>query len=378
MNIVFDAGPAILQRGGISRYAREVAERLVRGRCADRITLVAPGWGGRAGATSPGGWKLPADVRRLDASPRRHRLRLFAGALAGRPDDRYWGRPTLLHSPDAFAPVLRDARTIVTVHDLSFRLLPECHTLSNRIFLESLVGRSLRRAAAVLAVSENTRFDLERHFGVPRDRVRVVYPGVTRAIARPAEDAARATARRLGIARPFVLAVGTLEPRKNHLFLLDAFARLVAGHGYQGELVVVGRRGWGRVPLHRRAAALGLSDRVRLLGWVEDRDLGALYAACDVMALPSLYEGFGLQVVEALACGAPVLVSDRGALPEVAGAAGRALPVDDPARWAAGLAELATPEARARAGRLGPLHTAAFDFDRTARGIEELYDELGG
>lgn len=377
MSVVFDASAAVLQRAGIRRYAAELAARLVRGRHASRLALVSAGWGGPAGAEAPSGWIAPATVRRLDPDPRRHRLRLLTRVMLRWPDDGYWGGPRLLHSPDAFAPPLRHGATILTLHDLSFRRFPECHTASNRRFLEAVVGRSARRAAIVLADSQATRRDAIEELGLPPDRVRVVHPGLAAAFSPrdPGECRARAAAR-FGLERGFVLTVGTIEPRKNHAFLLEAFARLSAGHGYPGDLAIAGLPGWGSVRLEPLAARLRLGPRLRLLGGVSDQDLHALYGACDVFALPSLYEGFGLPPLEALACGAPVVVSDRGALPEVVGTAGAVVPLGDPERWARALATAMAPESRLAARGEGPRQAARFSWDVTAAAVEALYDEL--
>ena len=376
MSITFDASAAVSQRAGIGRYARELASHLARGPFGPRLRLIAAGWDGAAGALAPSGWRVPAPVNACGWESRRHRLRLLARHALGWPDDRYWGRPRLFHSPDAFAPRLRGCPTAVTVHDLSFRLLPRCHTTTNRLFLEAAVAASTRRAAVVFADSETTGRDLAAHLGVPAGRVRIVHPGVSEAFSPGDPAAARERcACQHGLDRGFVLAVGTVEPRKNHLFLLKAFAILAREHGYPGDLVMVGSRGWGRVPIEDTAARLGIAARVKRLGGIDDDELADLYRGCDVFAMPSLYEGFGIPAAEALACGATAVVSDRGSLPEVVGDAATVVDLGDPSRWARALAAACTAEARARARERGPARAGRFRYEHAARQVEEVYAE---
>ena len=374
MSIVFDVTPVALHRGGIGRYTGELLERLMKGRWAGE--LVCPEWGGAAGAESPSGWIAVAPVRRLAPTLRLHRLRLLAASMMERPDDAYWGDPRLLHVPDSYAPPLRSAISVITMHDLSYRLVPQCHTFAYRSFLAAVVPASVRRAAVVLADSMATRDDMVRLLGVPTGHIRVVYPGVSAIFGPRDPDACRKHASdRFGLDREFVLTVGTLEPRKNHAFLLEAFARFVKDHGFTGDLAVVGGNGWGGVRLEPMAARFGLENRVRRLRRVSDEDLTMLYGGCLAFALPSLYEGFGLPVAEAQACGAPVLVSEGGSLPEVAGPSGWVLPLGDPGRWARALADLST-EAIATARVEGPRNAARFSYDRAAREIEETWSRL--
>ncbi len=180
---------------------------------------------------------------------------------------------------------------------------------------------AVRRADHVLADSDNTRRDLVERLGVPAERVTVAYPGIGAAF-RPVREPARLAAvrQRYGLHRPFVLGVGTLEPRKDWPLLVDAFERAgpaLANH----QLVIAGGAGWDLAPIAAAAEAAG--ERVRLLGFVPDDDLPALYSLADAFAYPSVYEGFGLPPLEAMACATPTVVSDASCLPEVVGDGGR-------------------------------------------------------
>jgi glycosyltransferase involved in cell wall biosynthesis len=179
--------------------------------------------------------------------------------------------------------------------------------------LRSTQRRAAHAAAAVIAVSETTRRDLIERYAVPAERVRVVYNGVDHTRFRPAEVDAEAIARRFGVRYPFILCVGSLMPWRNAARLLRVVARLK----HYG-LLFVGRDIWGTDPTARLAAEHGW-DWARFTGYASDADLPALYAAASVFAYPSLYEGFGIPPVEAMACGTPVVASNAGALPEVLG-----------------------------------------------------------
>ncbi len=227
---------------------------------------------------------------------------------------------------------------------------------------------AVRRAAALLCISEATRRDLVERYPRAAGKAVVTPLAASPALARPAGiEAVRA---KHGLEGPFVLAAGTLEPRKNLVGLMEAWAGL-ADPG--AELVLVGPPGWEMEEIVRRARA----DRVRLLGFVPDAELAALYASCAVFAYPSLYEGFGLPVLEAMACGAPVVTSDLSSLPEVAGDAALLVDPRDPAALGAALARLlADPAERSRLSAAGRARAATFTWERTARETLAVYDAV--
>jgi glycosyltransferase involved in cell wall biosynthesis len=311
-------------------------------------------------------------VRRLPLSPRwttllwlRYRLPL--------PVEVVTGPVEVLLAPDFVAPPAARARTVVTVHDLSYLTVPQYADPGLRRYLTAAVPRSLRRAAHVVAVSEATRRDIIAHLGLPPARVTTVYNGVDPRF-RPLDPTARAAARaRLGLPERFILTVGTIEPRKNHLGLLRAFARLAADQP-DLALLIGGRRGWLDAPIFAEAARLGLGERVRFLGPVPDADLPALLGTAGVFAFPSWYEGFGLPPLEAMACGAPVVASNASSLPEVVGEAGLLVDPGDVPALADALARALTDAAlRAELTRRGPAQAARFTWAATARRLLEVF-----
>ena len=226
-------------------------------------------------------------------------------------------RPHMCHFTNGMAPVGCPCPYVLTLYDMSLFLHARTQPLKSRLLIRSLVPRVARRAATVITASHSARADIIRVLGLTPARVQVVSGGVDPAFrfidAPGAFDPVR---RRYGLDRPFILSVGTLEPRKNLGRLTRAFGRLRA-QGRQEELVLVGRHGWGRDEARRVAEELGIATTVRTLGYVPESDLPALYALARVVAFPSLYEGFGFPIVEAMACGTPVLTSNRSAMAEI-------------------------------------------------------------
>jgi glycosyltransferase involved in cell wall biosynthesis len=366
------------QGAGVGRATRETVEALAALPEPPALTLF---YGRERTAVAEAGVAWLADLaarrpwvrrRRLPLSPRwtsflwlRHRLPLPVEAVTGPVD--------ALLAPDFVAPPAARARTVVTVHDLSYLTVPQYADPGLRQYLATAVPRSLRRAAHVVAVSEATRRDIIAHLGLPPGRVTTVYNGVDPRF-RPLDPAARAATRaRLGLPERFILTVGTIEPRKNHVGLLRAFVRLAAAQP-DLSLLIGGRRGWLDGPIFEEAARLGLGERVRFLGAVPDADLPALLGAASVFAFPSWYEGFGLPPLEAMACGTPVVTSNASSLPEVVGEAGLLVDPGDDAALAAALGRALTDEAlRADLARRGPDRAARFTWAATARRLLEVF-----
>ena len=263
---------------------------------------------------------------------------------------------------------------VATVHDLTTLTHPAHHTLLNRVVHRRRLRWIRRHAARVIAVSDSTGRDLGTRAGIGAGRVTVVHEA--RGHALPTPDDPDAVLRRYDVGRPYVLAVGTLEPRKNHVRLVHAFEGL---DRHAPELVLVGARGWRSRHIAKAIEASPARERIRVLGPVPAADLAALYARATVFAYPSLYEGFGLPVLEAMAAGVPVLTSDRSSLPEVAGDAAVLVDPGSIESIRAGLARLlAEPGLRERLGAAGAARERTFTWERTARETLEAYHEAAG
>jgi len=232
--------------------------------------------------------------------------------------------PDALFVPAHVLPLVHPRRSVVTVHDLGYLHFPEAHRPFERWYLDWSTRFNCRAAARVLALSEATRRDLVQRYRVPREKIQVVYPGVRKGMEPEAGPVrAREVLRKYGLRSPYYLYVGTLQPRKNLVRLVQAFAQ--ARQSWSGaeeegpSLVLVGKKGWQYESLVQEVERLGLEEWVTFPGYVPDEDLPALLGGALAFVFPSLYEGFGLPIVEAMSCGAPVICSDTSACGEVAG-----------------------------------------------------------
>jgi len=282
-------------------------------------------------------------------------------------------RPDLLFVPAHVIPLLHP-RSVVTIHDLGYLAFPEAHTARRRLELDLSTRWCLRAAHRVIAISQATKNDLVRHYGADPARIVVVHLGRSN-LFRPPDDPGQIAAirARYALEAPYFLYIGTIQPRKNLTRLIEAFARAGADDAL---LVIAGRRGWLSEPIVRRVAELGLTNRVRFPGYVPDADLPALLSGALAFVFPSLHEGFGMPVLEAMACGAPVLTSTTSALPEVAGDAALLVDPCDTDAIAAALKRLAADAPlRASLRARGWERAANFTWERCAR---ETLDALLG
>ncbi len=283
-------------------------------------------------------------------------------------------RPDLAHALAFVAPVFSRVPSVVTVYDLSFIHYPDLLPAARRLYLRLFTRRSCQHARRVIAISRSTAHDLTQTFGIPPDKIDVAVPGVGGQFAPLLSAEIAAFRARKGLPDRFLLFLGTLEPRKNLPVLLRAYARLPAADRATVHLVLAGGKGWMFEDIFRTVEALDLADSVHFPGYVSPDELPLWYNAADVFVYPSVFEGFGLPVVEALACGTPVLVSDVSSLPEAAGDAGRCLPPGDVAAWTDALAHvISDPVWRAEASQRGRAHAAGFTWARTAAATVDSY-----
>lgn len=373
--IGFDVTAALTQGGGIGRYTRELIHALVTAAPEFDYRLFSA----RSPAVSPVPDSLPVagHVTHCPAPvDQRWLYRLWYRARLPLPVQVFTGPLDLFHSPDFVLPPARDGiPTTLTVHDLSFIHYPETFPAKLVDYLNRVVPWSVARATHILADSVATKRDLQSAWGVDGEKITVLYSGVNERFQMVTDDGTLAALRvryRLGD-EPFVLAVGTVQPRKNYELLVRAFAPVAAR--FPHSLVIAGGRGWLNEGLMAEIERQALGERVRLIGFVDDDDLPALYSAADLLAFPSLYEGFGLPLLEAMACGTPVLSSNASSLPEVAGeGAAVLLSPHDEAAWSGAMIELlGSDAARRRLARKGIEQSARFRWQATARELAGLY-----
>jgi glycosyltransferase involved in cell wall biosynthesis len=240
-------------------------------------------------------------------------------------------KPDVVHGTAYAVPVGWTGPSVVTVYDLSFLLFPRAFNAANRIYLAATTRATARRARRILTISENARDEIVRLLSVPREHVDVTYPAVEDRYRRLPDEEVAAFRMARGLPDAYVFALGTLEPRKNLTGLLQAYARLSKP---RPPLFVAGGAGWRFSPIFDTVGQLHLQEEVHFVGYVPEDELPLWYNAARLFAFPSLYEGFGLPVLEAMACGAPVITSTASSLPEVGGKAAILVPPTDTDRIA--------------------------------------------
>ncbi len=277
----------------------------------------------------------------------------------------------LLHGTAFVGPQVGTCPYIITVHDLSFLSYPQSFPALNRVYLRAFTRLSVHRARRIIAVSESTKHDLIRYYGISPAKVDVVHNGVDPDF-RPVPSAKVADFRRQHkLPDRFILFVGTLEPRKNVTCLIEAYARLP---GSRPPLMLLGGKGWLYDEIFSRVEMLNLQDEVIFVGYVPAEELPLWYNAASLFVYPSLYEGFGLPPLEAMACGTPVVTSAASSLPEVVGQAGLlADPTSSEALAAAMEQVLAHPDVQEEMGRAGLVRAKNFSWQRTAACTVDSY-----
>ncbi|MCB0045210.1 MAG: glycosyltransferase family 4 protein [Caldilineaceae bacterium] len=367
MQIGIDASRALrATRTGTERYAYEIIRHILRTAGADRhdwrLYVDEPV---QTDAFAPADGFLPARVNVEYLAPvRGWTHRALGPALL---DDG----PDTLFVPAHVLPLAMRQRQapagVVTIHDLGYRFLPQAHSRRQRWYLELGTRWSARQAERVICVSRSTAQDLHAEYGTPWRKIEVIYEAAAPPplLLSPAEI--QSVRREWGLTRPFALYVGTLQPRKNLLRLIDAFTKLAEAGKMEHDLVLAGNPGWLSEPILARIRAHSLAGRIHLPGYVSDQQRGALLQAAAFFCFPSLYEGFGLPVLEAQQIGVPVMTSNNSSLPEVAGDAALLIDPTDVDAMAAAMLRLSRDEAlRADLIAAGYENVKRFSWDKAA------------
>lgn len=377
MRIGIDYTAAVRQGGGIGRYTRNLIRALAEKESRYQYTLfVAGGWSEEDRMRPwPANFRLrsvPLSDRWMHVLWQRLRLPVPIQAIIGPLD--------LFHSPDFVLPPTGRTPAILTVHDLSFMRVPQYFVPGFRQYLQSAVSRAAQRARHILADSASTRRDLIELMSIESNRVSVLYPGVE-ARFRPVRDNAELAKIRSQYKLPerFILGLSTLQPRKNFDGLIKAFRILLAEREDTlriGDLhlVIVGGKGWMYEETMALVQGYGLEQRIHFPGFANDSDLPAIYSLAEVFAFPSWYEGFGIPVLEAMACGVPVVAADNSSLPEAVGDAGLLVDAADIHALAEALAQLLTDQLlRARLIQNGYQQAQRFSWEEAAQQLLSTY-----
>jgi glycosyltransferase involved in cell wall biosynthesis len=370
MRVALDGIPLVAAKTGIGHYTDALARWLARTHPDHQYELFSP-------------FDFAFDVR-----DGRTPTNLTKRYLPVRSIFRKWwlvGLPALLeispvdvfHGTNYCIPVFAPCPTVVTVHDLSLLAEAKTHEISNVERGRRRLPIMVRRATMIIAPSEWTRREITSRLGIRAERIRVIQEAAREEMRPRPLAACQSVLDKHGIRRPYLLYVGTIEPRKNLTTLLRAYDEVLRATRHRPQLVLCGGRGWLDDEVFRLVARLRLEEMVRFTGYVEDDDLPALYSAAEVFIYPSLYEGFGLPPLEAMACGAPVVTSNSSSLPEVVGQAGLMTPPRDTAALAQALVRLLDDEVlRQRLSRAGLEQASRFSWERAANKTQALYDEV--
>lgn len=371
--IYVDVSSAVHGRAGLGRYAESLALALARQE-PGRFALFHNRAGRHWELTSLEG--LPRQSVPLGYKP--WRMAVWLGQLAGLGFDRLLPDAELYHATEHLLMPLRSVPTVLTVHDLIFKLFPQHHKRLNYWFLNAAMPLFVRRSDAIITISQSTKTDLIQHYGALAEKITVIYEAAAPHFQPASPFTVTHVRREYHLPDRFLLTVGTIEPRKNLSRLLEALVRLRVDDS-DLYLVVVGARGWLYENFFRQIERLGLEDVVHFPGYVLDADLPAIYSAATLLVMASVYEGFGLPVLEAMACGTPVVSSHASSLPEIGGEAARyfaPMNVDD--MTAALRRALADEDLRAAMREAGLEQAAKFSWARAARETRAVYEQAIG
>ena len=372
MAIYVDVSAAVNGRAGLGRYAESLARALAV-REPGRVALFYNSGGG---AHCPLSGLEDVPYRRVRAGYKPWRMAVWLGSLAGMGFDRLLPDAELYHATEHLLLPLRRVPTVLTVHDLIFWLFPEHHKRLNFWYLNATMPLYCRRAGAIITVSEATKRDLVRLYGVPEARITVVHEAAASHFTPPTQQHIARVRDRYCLPERYMLRVGTIEPRKNLERLLEALLQLQRIEPC-ARLVIVGSKGWLTEGFFRRLQALGLEKSVQLTGRVPDADLPAVYGAAMLLVEPSLYEGFGLPLLEAMACGTPVVCSNTSSLPEVGGDAARYFDPHDSQAIAAAVHEVwRNDDLRDAMRQVGLTRAARFSWERAATETTAVYQRV--
>ena len=369
MRVTLDIQAAIAQRAGVGRYTKSLVEHLGPFAGSDELRLFYFDFQ-RKGVPFP----VPgASQHAVRWCPGRFVQKAWK-TLNWPPYNWFAGAADVYHFPNFIRPPLKRGKSVVTIHDIAFIRYPQTLEPRNLAYLTAQIRQTVRNSDCIIAVSEFTAREIHHLLDVPRDRIVAIHEGLPDGYARPAQPLIDDARRSLKLERPYLLTVGTMEPRKNMAFLVEAFEKAA---GFDGDLVIAGMYGWKYEPILKKIIHSPRANRIRHLEYVDERYLPALYAGAELFVFPSLYEGFGFPPLESMACGTPVLSSAGGSLPEILGDAAEFVAEYNSDAWAAKICMLLEDKVRraeliAKGGQL----VKKYSWDETAKKTWAVYREL--
>ena len=371
MPMYIDVSAAVHSKAGIGRYAQSLAQALVEQRPGAMAIFY-----NRVGGSRPPAGLEAVPARTIRAGYKPWRMAVWLGQLARVSFARLAPGAELFHATEHLLPNLGDVPTVLTVHDMIFKLFPEHQKRQNYWYLNATMPLYCRRADAIITVSESSKRDIVQQYRLDPAKVHVIYEAAAPEFVPASPEAVARVRDRYGLPERFALHVGTIEPRKNLTRLVEALQRL-RDRGLTIPLVVAGGKGWLYEGFFQRLEELGVRHDTHFPGYVASEDLPAVYTAATLAVVPSVYEGFGLPVLEAMSCGAPVACSDRSSLPEVGGGAALYFDPYDEEAMAEVVATLwMQPDRAAALGAAGREQASRFSWQRAAEQTLAVYDRL--
>lgn len=370
--ITIDVSAAVHSRAGLGRYAERLATA-VHAKLPDQVALFS-----NRGKTA----QLPAVLSNItphhtiNAGYKPWRMAVQMANLMHIGFDRLVPDTDIFHSTEHLLFPLKRGATVLTMHDLIFKLFPEYHKKLNYTFLNWAVPTFCERATHIIAVSESSKRDVVAHYGVDPAKITVVYEAASTIFRPPSPQQIAYVRQTYNLPEQFLLHISTIEPRKNLDRLLDAFKQLRQAHSNL-HLLLVGAKGWLMDDFFARIEREGLRDHVRPLGWIPDDDLSAIIAAASLAVQPSLYEGFGLPILEEMACGQVVAASNSASHPEVGGDAAVYFSPKNVDEMAAVIGRLLTDrEEYEHRKTLSIAQASQFSWERCAAETIEIYNRI--
>ena len=365
MKVCIDVQSAVSQRAGVGRYVRSLAENMGEFSEDAELSLFFFDFL-RKGLLFEAS---KAEIRAVRWCPGRVMQRAWR-SLDWPPYNWFAGPADVYHFPNFVVPPLTSGRSVVTIHDVSFLRMPETTEERNLRYLRSRIADTVKRADAIITDSHFSASEIVELLGVDPGKVHAIYPGISDDFMVPENEEVEAARGTYGLDKPYLLTVGTVEPRKNLRFLMEVFEKMT---GFDGHLVVVGAPGWKCEPILERMRSSSRASDIRYLKYVPEDKLRGLYGGAELFVFPSLYEGFGFPPLEAMACGTQVVSSTGGSLREVLDGGALLIEEGDSAEWASRVSGALDDSPSADKGRE---HAAKYTWREAARKTWAVYEEV--
>lgn len=355
MRIIIDTQTTLGKKSGFGFYVENLVNNLKKVDSKNEYFFVNSGWKGRMSTPKRFRWdqhKLVGKARKLKAD--------------------------VVHQPCFSVPIFGNFKKVVTIHDLIPIKFPKNLGFASRMFFTKFMPFTYRYADKIIAISESTKKDLVEILGIDEKKIRVIYEAASENFQVIDDmDKIVEIKKKYKITGPYILNVGTLEPRKNLELLVRVFASVIKDDSLEHRLVLVGKKGWGYEKLFKLIKDLNIEDRVIWTDYVEDDDLPYIYNGASLFAFPSLYEGFGLPILEAMKCGVPVISSNTSSMPEIVSDAGILIDPKDEKKWVKEIGEVLNNDVvQVKLREKGLEQAKKFSWEKCARETLEVYEKL--